>query len=390
MGSTRYLNGLRGIAAFMVINSHFLQYFLPSVSSGIPEQSVLPGKLEVTLYNLPLNIFHNGRAAIALFFVLSGFVMTYKFFRDRDDEILVSAAMRRYPRLAIPVFALIVITYLMIRLSAFHYVNLLAVDKFNPPGLFTMWNHSDSLFAMLREGMVDSFFSFKADYTGLLWVMTYELLGSLAALGLAYLVLQLRNRWVIYVLVILALLFGWEPAQYFARFIIGVAIADFFVSFPKIKYRLPIVISAGLIGFTLLTYPRVGLAPGVPSMYGILPIMPVGDQTIFWQTMGATLVIFTILYARTLQTLLNLRPLQFLSRISYSAFLVHLVIMGSFSAWFFHFLKEIQGLAFGPTFALAYLSTLALILALAYAFTRLVDEPGMRMTKWLYARFFQK
>ena len=111
MGNTRYLNGLRGIAAFMVINSHFLQYFLPSVSSGIPEQSVLPGKLEVTLYNLPLNIFHNGRAAIALFFVLSGFVMTYKFFRDRDDEILVSAAMRRYPRLAIPVFALIVITY---------------------------------------------------------------------------------------------------------------------------------------------------------------------------------------------------------------------------------------------------------------------------------------
>jgi peptidoglycan/LPS O-acetylase OafA/YrhL len=389
MGSTRYLNGLRGIAAFMVINSHFLQYFLPSMSSGNPDESVLPGKLEVTLYNLPINIFHNGRAAIALFFVLSGFVMTYKFFRDRDDEILVSAAIRRYPRLAVPVFALIVITFILIQFSGFQFANKMALDRPNPSVRLTMWDHQDSIIAMFREGLVDSFFNYKADYTVILWVMTYEFLGSLAAMALAFLAVRIRNRWFIYMFVMAVLLFGSYQYQYYIRFFIGAAIADYFVSFPKIKYRLPLVIPAGVIGIILLTYPRMGLVSGQLSLYGILPLVPVGDQTVFWQTLGATLVIFTILYSQTLQNILNIRPLQFLSRISYSAFIIHLVVIGSFSAWFFQWLKPGLGVPFRYTFTSTYLVTVLLIIGLSYLFTRLVDEPGIRLTKWIYIRFFK-
>ncbi len=220
--------------------------------------------------------------------------------------------------------------------------------------------------------------------------MTYELLGSFIALALAYLAVRIRNRWIIYVVFILALLFGGYKSQYYSRFIIGVALADLFVTFPKIKYQLALVIFTGLVGIFLLTYPRNGLTPGQPSIYNILPLVQSIKPTIFWQTIGGGLVTFTILYSSVLQKILDTRPLQFLSRISYSAFILHLIIIGSFSTWFFHWLKTVQSMSFGTTFTIAYLSTLGLILCFAYVFTRLVDEPGIRLSKWIYIRFFQK
>lgn len=375
----------------MVINSHFLQYFLPSLASGNPAASILPDQLEVTYYNLPGNIFYNGKAAIALFFVLSGFVMTYKFFRDRKSEILVSSAMRRYPRLAIPILALVVLIFIMNHMSLFSPSAMLSAQRNDLNSILIVWDRSDavSLPVMLFEALIRSFFQYSGKYTVILWVMTYEFFGSLAVMATAYLAVQIRKRWIIYLIILLALFSGKDAAQYYSRFFLGMILADFFVNFPTIKHQWLIGVFGGLIGFFLLTYPRLGLYSGVTSIYNILPISQLEDTTLFWQTMGAALFIAAILYSRPLQLVLETRPLQFLARISYSAFLFHLVVLGSFSAGLYLWVRSHLSLSFGWTLVLVYTTTILVIVILSYVFTRLIDEPGIRLSHYLYERFFR-
>src|SRR5690606_19040924 len=57
-----YLDSVRGIAALMVVVYHYLNWYYS-------------GKLVVKI----TNIFINGADAVAFFFVLSGFVLSYKY-----------------------------------------------------------------------------------------------------------------------------------------------------------------------------------------------------------------------------------------------------------------------------------------------------------------------
>jgi peptidoglycan/LPS O-acetylase OafA/YrhL len=95
-----YLEGLRGIAAFVVYVGHFCPLFI--VSSSF-------------LLTLITGLFFFGRLfSVCIFFVLSGYVLTYTFFSVRDHQVLVSAAVRRYLRLLVPVSFLIGIVFIFI------------------------------------------------------------------------------------------------------------------------------------------------------------------------------------------------------------------------------------------------------------------------------------
>ncbi len=51
----------------------------------------------------PLDILFDGPFWVTMFFVLSGFVLTIGFFKERDYTILVKGMFKRYTRLLIPV-----------------------------------------------------------------------------------------------------------------------------------------------------------------------------------------------------------------------------------------------------------------------------------------------
>ena len=76
-----YLDGLRGIACLVVVICHYTLAF------SIPHPS-------------RIGIFANGECAVALFFLMSGLVLTISFARH-PEQILLPAA-RRLMRLCVP------------------------------------------------------------------------------------------------------------------------------------------------------------------------------------------------------------------------------------------------------------------------------------------------
>src|SRR3954454_20974042 len=92
------LEAVRGIASFVVLAHHCFLGFAPSLLHGLVTPPG-PG----SLFGTPLFAFMNGGAAVVVFFVLSGFVLTYRAIERDDPKPLLAGALKRWPRLALPV-----------------------------------------------------------------------------------------------------------------------------------------------------------------------------------------------------------------------------------------------------------------------------------------------
>ena len=118
-----YLEGIRGIAALIVVIWHYVLYFYPPLANtgdmsfkeffnyNTHEQILMLAA------ETPLCLFFHGQASVRLFFVLSAFVLTYKFFRTKNYEYLSAGAIKRYFRLLGPVVFSLFITYILVNLS---------------------------------------------------------------------------------------------------------------------------------------------------------------------------------------------------------------------------------------------------------------------------------
>ncbi len=121
--STTYLNGIRGLACWVVFNHHMsMEIYRPLVfkTYGAPEAHE-----NRWLFQLPiLRIVYCGKGMVCLFFALSGFVLSYSSLRKINggqpekmaDDLLTglsSALLRRGIRLFTPMFVLALVTGLM-------------------------------------------------------------------------------------------------------------------------------------------------------------------------------------------------------------------------------------------------------------------------------------
>ena len=93
------LEALRGFAAIVVVFWHSMLAFYPAASG------VFDFPLDQSLAGQPWFGLLNGRAAVGFFFVLSGFVLTRGYFQTNNDIAIARGAVKRWPRLAVPVLA---------------------------------------------------------------------------------------------------------------------------------------------------------------------------------------------------------------------------------------------------------------------------------------------
>lgn len=366
------LDALRGGAALAVVVFHALF----SIEGG--EALIKP--LDYALFDLrtalllPLRPFWMGHEAVILFFVLSGLVLTLPVFR-RGLSSYPGYVLKRFCRLFLPAVAAVLLSIALLAIVG------TAPAPWPMPMLDLLWRTPPSIDLVLRhllllsDGKLDEFYDLDVP----LWTLEVEWRISLLLPFLAL----LARRSDVAVLAVAASGMLLPPAEqrllgtemlgslrYLPVFTIGLLLAKHLDTIlGRIRALPPAARLALWLLCILLIYARVLLpAPAVQAHHRLL----IG--------IGAALLIALVLTSSPAQRALGLRPLQWLGRVSFSLYLLHMPIMLAAARLLPDAITPIWRVAIG----------IGLSLVLAELFHRLVEKPSMvagrRLSAWAEAR----
>ncbi len=383
MQRIHYLDGLRGWAALFVLFHHLLLAFAPDGQESTLHASPLLA---------PLGFLTDGPLAVAIFFILSGIVLTaavtHAQMRGRDLG-LGSLLLKRWLRLGIPIFAaaLLVLALFTVGLDRSIAIGWASESSFMrsffPPG------YDPTLLLVLKESFMSAFLGPTPPHDPVLWTIRIEFAGSVLVFLLALLLPagRLRLAAALVIGVALALLppdwpapmpLGWI-GNYCALFALGVALFELL--------RLDLQRSASrntewrdALGFTLLAlglvlYPLFGLR--VYDMAATPPV--IGDHPILGGSqLRAALVVMGVLLSPTLQRFLSSATSDFLGRVSFGLYLLHMPLIWSVGGLAYFALSDLLG--HWPAALLASAVVILLSLTMAALFHQWVEQPSMRFS----------
>lgn len=379
MNKLKYLDGLRGVAAFIVVLHHFAAAFYPATYLG--EDVVRHTPWDILFLKTPLGIFTAGNFAVMVFFILSGYVLSEKYFRTGDVKVLTSGAVRRYFRLLPPVLFSMGLAWVLMSLGAMP-VKEAAELTGSQRWLAKSWDFAPNLWTLVSEGFYGVFFAFQANYNNVLWTMSWEFYGSFLVFGTAALVGPASwRRWALGVLIILL------HRSYFVGFIIGMLLAEVMVTKPdffKIFARPWIAALLMVIGLFLGSYPT--FVQHHTTIYWFLWTDFFGHPPTFWHLVGALLVMLAVLASPGLQKFFSGRIPHFLGKISFSMYALHVVIIGSFSCAVFLMLHP--HMDYNSAAGLTFAATLPLVLFSGWLTDKFIDQPGVTLSQKIQKKFF--
>ncbi|SFJ61423.1 Peptidoglycan/LPS O-acetylase OafA/YrhL, contains acyltransferase and SGNH-hydrolase domains [Bosea sp. OK403] len=351
------LDGLRGVAAFSVVIYHFVCAFVPSATD--PDATTLTRPGEVVL-----RFLFSGSFAVAIFFVLSGFVIANSA-AGRRQPLLVSALLR-YLRLALPAAASVLLAWLLLRALPDAVRRLDAIS----PSWWFKWTYQDPippLLTALRDGLLDNFLTGGSQFNNVLWTMRIELIGSL----LLYAIFAVsRGRVRIAVLVATGVLFIALQRHHYCAFILGALLREGWAAGKLPNLPAGRLFWAGLV-----------LGSGA-SLIALLGGGPFQKAETMIEGLAATAVVFDLLACNRLKSLFGSAVPLFLGRISFGLYLVHVPILYTLVA------TGVVGFAaLGPmALSLWFVAFVGISLFAGLVFTWFVDEPVLGFNKRLRRR----
>lgn len=370
-----YLDGLRGLAAFVVVLYHHFYGFYPKLL--YPSED----KMLTQLSGGPLNVFFNANFAVYIFFILSGYILTYKFFKTRDYRIIISSAARRYIRLLFPVLFSVVIAFLLMKFSLFYNKESSAITSCC---LSTYYSFNPDFFDAIYQAFAGSFFNGQVSYNIVLWTMTYELFGSFLVFGLAALLNNIKKRYIFYGALIILML-----NTVYISFILGMILAD--VSTSKADYLKYIrnnffTLLALIIGLFLGSFPNNRILDD--TLYENMVLRSPIDSVNFYHTWGAFFIMVAIMNSRILKSFFSTRILSFLGKISFSMYVIHFIIVNSFTS--FVFINAVRYTSYNNAFLITFGISVTFILFCSYFIYKYIDLTGIRLSKYIFVKYFKK
>lgn len=359
------IDGLRGWGALVVYLFH--------LSNMICHQGQY-SLLDDYFFRTPLQIIVDGTTAVYLFFILSGFSLSYKFFKGNGDrEYLQEAAEFRYLRLLIPVFFTLFIPYFLVHFDLI------------PHGPFFLgaYNEKFSFVSMLKFTFFELPFmngNPAINYNPVLWTIHVEFFASFVVFAFLALFGKSTIRFIVYLFLMQYFYSFTGIVEYCFLFFLGVLICDLYfllqrsttanVAFKKVIFnkRMQSILVIALLIFTyrhLVTHHhRFYFTKSNYLFYMIFLI--------------------TVLYAPVVNGFFSSKFSQFLGRISYSLYLTHYPIMCSLSCFSYIILKS-MGCSEVIITLFVFLITTPVSFYVAYLFTIFVEESLLPFIKkkWL-------
>ncbi len=299
------LDSIRGLAALAVLLGHTVGSFTWPV-----------GWIQLPI----LNIMFDGRSAVTMFFVLSGFVLSRPYLvpalpgQSPRPLCLQTFYLRRLTRIYIPWFFVFVLSALAQAWVPRTHATIPATSQW----LQGAWNTPLHLSNLLRQCAF-----LQHDPAQLLipqdWSLGVELKGSALIPPFLFLV----RRYLLGLLSVGVLFLLFVPTgPYYVSFILGVLTAKYYASIESRFRSLTGGAKLGVFLLGLLLY-QSRLAA---SQFGLAPER---SDKVVWcvGSLGCVLILIACLGSKRIQSGLSHGPVVFLGRISYSVYLVQELIL---------------------------------------------------------------
>ncbi|MES2787299.1 MAG: acyltransferase [Pseudomonadota bacterium] len=365
----RSLDGLRGLGALCVLVHHFIAAFLPAAYFGA--KGVNTDAFQDWLASSPWVVFYNGSFAVHAFFALSGFVIAQSM--SPNTVPLTLLVGRRYLRLGVPMLVSAGLAYVL--LKVFGDSSRAAAQVVGNAWLQWYHNPSPTFFQAAWDAVFNPFRFGESNINRVLWTMRVELFGSIAI----YLVYRLVPRQAV-VPCLFALLLLTIPARFGLGAYMGMAGGALLFEahargrLEKLRagFLGPFLIVAGL-----LLGGRAARDPAETHFYVLHQALSVVASSFeFTLALGAILLLAGVLLTAGAHRFLERRVPQFLGRISFALYLVHIPLMTTLVTSVYLLLP-----ATPARWLLALPVYLVAAFGAAWLMTRFVDEPLTRQLR---------
>ena len=288
------------MAALIVVFLHYCLLFHPVIPGG----------------------FYTAGFEVCIFFVLSGFVLSYRFWQTQNTDSLTSSSLRRYVRLTATPIVSILLSYILLEFSLYNYEEI--VQYLGSSFIFANYFQlTPSLSDAIYESFWGMYFSYSTptSYNPVLWTMSWELKGSLLTAAFLALFGKVRNRFPLYIIFIILSINTLYPS-----FIFGVMFSDLLYSNEGKKWR-EILKKQKLLAIISLT---VGIFLGlyiwnsnsILNLYGAMDLEVLAQKKInheiFYHMISAGMIVYAILNLEPLQKILSWKILTKIGEYSFS------------------------------------------------------------------------
>ncbi|EAW10319.1 acyltransferase family protein [Aspergillus clavatus NRRL 1] len=413
------LDGLRGWACLLVFNFHFLFTYTWKVAVGWGFNGENYGILHLPIIHLLVS----GHIMVAIFFVISGYVLSYKPLKmirtrswDQTLTVLASSTFRRGFRLYIPSIVGIFLVFVAVRLGVFNYshrvVNqgdtILGTNEQHPPLMKSFTKQFGDWYRTVAH-LIDpwNWALYYNYYNPHLWTIPVEFRCSIvlfltiiatsrvtafARLTLVSGLIWFCMRWGRWDVVLF--LFGMLMAE--ADLLNGTWERPVGDEKPApraqcLASRLSsrkLWIALFVFGLYLGSAPNTGYkwTPFYMWTWKITP-RTYPEPHRFPQTLGAVLIVYSINHSKDIQKLFVNRLSQYLGKISYAFYIVHGPILHSLGYSLMPNIWSITGkntdFRYCLGFFIGWLICLPVSLWAGDVFWRAVDIPSVKFARWL-------
>lgn len=367
------LDSIRGLAAMSVFISHII---------------LVKTEIFTFAMNTPLKLFTDGHAAVMLFFVLSGFVLSLAFL-NKDKMLYISYLIKRIFRIYIPYLVAIAIAMV----SSVYFFN-------NSIKGLSSWFESSWTELPNIELIIEHVFILGNIHTdtfnNVIWSLVHELRISLIFPLVVLIIKRMDIKWSLLSCFILSLLSGlnnvysfqtsnglltnyFTTIHYVSIFILGILVAKYRTKLIIFYKKLPIYIKWMFFILSLLIYNFADtIIPYILSYPVFRPHLLIVEE--YFQALGGIGFIISAIGSDQVARFLMKKPFMLLGKISYSLYLFHLIV-----------LLSCVHLLFGiiPLWGILIIS-IVLSIGVSTATWYLIENPCLKMGKILSRKILAK
>lgn len=356
---------IRGLACLAVVFSHLSLTFFPYLHH-FDVEAKSSSTFEYFIHHSPFAFWYSGTAAVFVFFVLSGFVLSYAILRKPDiaKSKIKTMMIKRYPRLAIPAVVSCLICW-----AVFQWVD---INSTQVNGWFQQYVTQDISFKhAIYEGTIGSFFFAESDTNWVLWTMHIELIGSLVLFLLLFLYQSHRKLFFIGSIVLPLLAWYLKGEGFF------LGILSFVIGIYYYLYGKPLKFLSAIVLFLLGLY-LAGAHISSLSYQWIYAWL--GERTYDYSNFFAgVIIVYSILMSVELSAKFDQKILIWLGKLSFSIYLLHLIILYVVGLPVFNYLMQ-TGMSYAWSAIVASLIFIGFTLLTSEFYSRWVDQLAIKVS----------